>query len=346
VMTAACFLRKDSEVNPPAKGMALLIYGNQRLLIEDELKKLLDKITEKEEGGFNLDVFEAGMESLDDALQAAETLPFGSDKRYVVVKSAERLSAPEIKKLAGYLEDPAESAVVILAAVDVKPTSSLVKAVEKGGRVREVSKRRDQIPGWIRSRFKQRGMQVSGKAIAYLQEALGDDLMAIEGAVEKVSLYHEGEEAVELDDVVALVTPSAERSIFELVDRVALGDTDQALKLLRRLLQQGERTTYILNALARRMRMLLLFRALREEGRQEPDIMDYMKLPKNQAWMVGKKLKPQAARWKEEDLRKALALLVRVDVGIKTGELDEEFAVELAVSGLSGLAAGRTIPGI
>jgi len=323
----------------------LLIYGNQRLLVEDELKKVLAKITEKEDGGFNVDVFEGGSESIDDALLAAETLPFGSDKRYVVVKNAERLSAAEVKRLAGYLEDPAESSVMVLAAVDLKPTSSLVKAVEKGGRIREVSKRRDQIPGWIRSRFKERGMLVSGKAIAYLQEALGDDLIAIEGAVEKVSLYHEGDEAVELDDVVALVTPSAERSIFELVDRVALGDADQALKLLRRLLQQGERTTYILNALARRLRMLLLFRALREEGRQESDIVDYLKLPKNQAWMVGKKFKPQAARWKEETLRKALAFLVRVDVGIKTGELDEEFAAELAVSGLSGLAVGKATPG-
>lgn len=323
----------------------MLIYGNQRLLVEDELKKVLAKITEKEDGGFNVDVFEGGSESIDDALLAAETLPFGSDKRYVVVKNAERLSAAEVKRLAGYLEDPAESSVMVLAAVDLKPTSSLVKAVEKGGRIREVSKRRDQIPGWIRSRFKERGMLVSGKAIAYLQEALGDDLIAIEGAVEKVSLYHEGDEAVELDDVVALVTPSAERSIFELVDRVALGDADQALKLLRRLLQQGERTTYILNALARRLRMLLLFRALREEGRQESDIVDYLKLPKNQAWMVGKKFKPQAARWKEETLRKALAFLVRVDVGIKTGELDEEFAAELAVSGLSGLAVGKATPG-
>ena len=223
-----------------------------------------------------LEAFEAGLDSFEEALQAAETLPFGSDKRYVIVKEAQKLSAAEVKRLVRYLEDPAESSLLVLAAVELKPTSSLVKAVEKGGRVREVTKRRDQIPGWIRSRFKERGLQVSGKAISYLQEALGEDLMAIEGAVEKISLYHEGEEAVELDEVVLLVTPSAERSMFELVDRVALGDADQALKLLRRLLQQGERTTFILSALARRFRFLLLYRALREDGRQEADIIDYL----------------------------------------------------------------------
>ncbi|MDD5667552.1 MAG: DNA polymerase III subunit delta [Actinomycetota bacterium] len=331
-------------MSPPTAGAVLLIYGNHRLLVEDELKKVQSRIADAGEADFNLDVFEAGTGPIEDALQAAETLPFGSDRRYVIVKEAQNLGAAEVKKLARYLENPSDTSALILAAVDLKSNSSLVKVVEKGGRVREVNKRRDQVPGWIRGRFKERGLKVSGKAIAYLQEALGEDLMAIERAVEKVSLYHEGEEAVELDEVVSLVSPSAERSIFELVDRVALGDADQALKLLGRLQQQGERSTYILNALARRFRQLLLYRALREEGRREADIVDYLKLPGNQAWMVGKKLRPQASRLDEDTLRKALSLLVEVDMAIKTGEMEEEFAAQIAVSGLSSLVAGKTPP--
>ena len=328
----------------PAARAAYLIFGNQRLLVEEELKKVRDKVAQSGEAEFNLDVFEAGSDPMDAILQAAETLPFGSERRYVLVKEAQQLTAAEVKKLARYLEDPCETSTLILAAVDLKAASPLAKAVEKGGWVREVGKRGDQIPGWIRSRFKQRGMQVSGKAIAYLHEALGDDLLAIEGAVEKVGLYHEGEGAVDLDDVVPLVAPSAERSVFELVDRVALGDADQALKLLRRLLQQGERTTFILNALARRFRMLLLYLALREEGLREAEMTDRLGLARNQAWMVARKLRPQSARMGEGALRQALALLVEVETGLKTGALDEGFAAEAAVSGLSSLAAGREFP--
>ncbi len=332
-------------MGPQARKAVLLIHGNHRLLVEEELKKAQDKIAQKGDSDLNLESFEAGQDPIGDVLQAAETLPFGSDKRYVIVREAQRLTAAEVKQVARYLEDPAESSVLILAAVQLKSASSLVKMVQEKGRVREVTKRRDQIPGWIRSRFKARGLQVSGKAIAYLQDALGEDLIAIEGAVEKISLYHEEEGAVELDEVVFLVTPSAERSIYELVDRVALGDADQALKLLRRLLQQGERGIYILGALSRRFRMLLLYRALREDGRQDSDIVAYMHLPKNQAWMVSRKFKPEAARFDEEGLRQALSLLVKVDAGIKTGEIDEGFALELAVTGLSALAAGKTPQG-
>jgi len=333
-------------MNPATRSAVVLIYGNHRLLVEEEVKKAQAKIAEKGDIDLNLETFEAGVDPFEDALQAAETLPFGSDKRYVIVKEAQKLTAAEVKQLVRYMEDPAESSLLVLAAVELKPTSGLVKAVEKGGRVREVTKRRDQVPGWIRSRFKARNLRISGKAIAYLQEALGDDLMAIEGAVEKISLYHEGEEAVELEEVVLLVTPSAEKFMYELVDRVALGDADQALKLLRRLLQQGERTTYILSALARHFRLLLLYQALREDGRQEADIVAYMKLPKNRAWMVSKKFKPQAARFDEEKLGQALSLLVKVDTGIKTGEMDGDFALELAVTGLASISAGKTLLGV
>ncbi len=333
-------------MSPAGKSKVLLVHGKQRLLVEDEMKRVREKISEKVDLEFNLDIFEAGEDAVEDALQAAETLPMASDMRYVIIREAQKLTAAEVKTLGRYLEDPAESSTLILSAVELKANSSLLRVVEKGGRVKEVSKRKDQIPGWIRSRFKERGLKVSGKALAYLQDALGEDLMTIEGAVEKISLYHEGDETVDLDEVVPLVTPTAEKYIYELVDRVAVGDSDQALKLLQRLLQQGERATYILNALARRFRSLLLYRALKEDGRQDTEIVDYLKLPKNRAWMVSRKFRPQAAKLSEERLRQALSLLVRAEEGIKSGEMDEGFAVEFAITGLSALAAGKEPQGI
>jgi DNA polymerase-3 subunit delta len=324
-------------MSPTGKANVLLIHGSQRLLVEDELKKIRAKISEKVDVDFNLDIFDAGDDSLESALQAADTLPMASDRRYVIVRDAQKLTAAEVKRLGRYIENPAESSALILVAVALKSNAPLLRALEKGGRIKEVSKRRDQIPGWIRSRFKERGLKVSGKALAYLSDALGEDLLAIEGAVEKISLYHEGEGEVELDEVVLLVAASAERSIYELVDRVALGDADQSVKLLHRLLHQGERPIYILSALTRRFRSLLIYRALKEDGHQESEIVDYLRLPRNQTWMVSKRFKPQAAKLNEERLRKALSLLVRAETGIKTGEIEEDFAVELAVTGLTTL---------
>ena len=64
--------------------------------------------------------------------------------------------------------------------------------------------------------------------------------------------------------------------------------------------------------------------------------------------MVSRRFKPQAAKLGEERLRQALSLLVEVEQGMKSGEIDEGFAVELAITGLCTLAAGeepQAVPG-
>ena len=113
------------------KGKALLIYGDQALLVEEELKKVLARIGKEVDPEFNLDFFRAGEDRLEEALRAAETLPFASGWRYVVVKEAQRLTPAEIKSLVRYLEDPPESATLILVGVGLKDGSSLVKEVGK-----------------------------------------------------------------------------------------------------------------------------------------------------------------------------------------------------------------------
>ncbi|MDY6794188.1 MAG: DNA polymerase III subunit delta [Actinomycetota bacterium] len=325
-------------MSPIGGSPVLLVNSRHRLLVEEEFKVVKEKIAEKVDLDFNLDIFEAGEDPIDDILQSAETIPMASDKRYVIVKEAQKLSSSDIKKLGRYLEDPSESSLMIIFAIGLKKNSSLMRKVGEMGRIKGLEKRGDQIPGWLRSRFKEHGLEVTGKAIAYIHEALGDDLMALENAVEKISLYHDGDEPVDLDEVLSLVTPSAERPIFELVDRVALGDVDQSVKLLRRLLRQGEKPTYILYTLTRRFRRLVLYKALKEEGHHESEILRSLHI---QGWMLDKKLKPQALKLDEDKLRKALSLLVRVEWGIKSGQMDEIFAVEAAVSGLAVLAAER-----
>lgn len=324
-----------------AKEKALLIYGDQSLLVEEELKKVLARIGREVDPEFNLDFFRAGEEGLEEALRAAETLPFASGWRYVVVKEAQRLTPGEVKRLARFLDDPPESATLILVGVGLKDGSSLVKEVGKRGRVRKASISRREIPIWIKSRFEERGLRVNGRALSYLRESLGEDLMAIEAAVEKISLFHEGRGMVELDEVVALVSPSAERTVYELVDRVAVGDGDQAVKILRRLLQQGERAGNILYALEGHFLRLLFYRALRDEGRSDAEIAGRMKLTGSREWVIGGRLRPQSAVFDEERLCRALSLLIEAEYDMKTGRLGERDVLMRVTSGLAKLAASR-----
>lgn len=327
-------MKRGREMNPHSRGGVLLIHGDHLLLVEEELKRIVEEISKKVDLEFNLDVFRAGEDRLEDALQAAETIPFASGWRYVVVKEAQRLTPAEVKRLSRFMEDPPESSTVILAAVGLRADAPLMKAVRKAGREKKVQLSRSEIPVWIKKRFQSRGLKVDGKAVNYLREALGEDLMAIEGAVEKVSLFHQGGGKVELDEVVSLVSPTAESNVFELVDRVAVGDVDQALKIMRRLIKQGERPQAVLGFIARYLRQLLAYHALREERRPEGEMITYLGL-QGKEWLLGKRLRPHGARFGEERLRVSLSLIVGLETGIRSGRLDEEEALVMAVTAIA-----------
>lgn len=311
---------------------AILIHGEQPLLVEDELKKMLAKVSREEvDLEFNLDIFRMGEDALEDALTAAETLPFASGWRYVVIKEAQRLSPGEIKRLSAFLDRPPESAFIFILAVGLKKNSPLIREFRKKAAVKEAAIARREIPLWIKARFEERGLRVDGRAVPYLLDMLGDDLYAIEAAVEKIALFHQGDKAVELEEVVALVLLSAEKAVYELTDRVMVGDSDQALKILRRLLRQGEDPNHILYGLSRHFLRLLRYRALREEGMTEQEIARELKIPSGMEWTVGARLRPQAARLDEDGLREALSCLVGAERDLKTGRRGAEDVLVSAV---------------
>ncbi len=313
----------------------MLIHGDQPLLVEEELKKVLERAAREVELEFNLDVFRLGEDALQDALMAAETLPFGSGWRYVVVREAQKLTPAEIKALDRFLDDPPENAFLILVAVGLKRNSALLKVFRDKGKVREAVISRREIPIWIKGRFKARGLSIDGKALSHLQEMVGEDLMALESAVEKIALFHQGDRKVELDEVVALVSPSAERAVYELTERVMVGDADQALKILRRLLQQGEDPSHILYALSRHVLRLLRYRALREDGRTDHEIARLLNIPASMEWVVSSRLRPQSAGLGEGWFREAIGYLVAAERDLKTGLLEPVDALVRVVVGLT-----------
>ncbi len=314
------------------KARAVLILGEQPLLLEEELRKILERASRKDpELEFNLDVFRMGENDLEEALAAAETLPLAGRWRYVVVREAQRLGPGEVKRLSDYLDRPPESAVLIILAAGLKKNAPLVKTCREKATVREAVISRREIPLWVKSRFQARGLRVDGKAIPYLLEAVGEDLMALEAAVEKISLFHQGERPVELEEVVALVQPSGEKALYELTDRVAVEDADQALKILRRLLRQGEDPSRILHVLSRHYLRLLRYAALRADGLSDREVAAELKLPAGLEWTIGSRLRPQAARLGEAGLRRSLAVLVRAEMDLKTGRAEAEDALTQAV---------------
>ncbi len=322
------------------RSRVFLLYGDQPLLLEEELERLKKSWARRGDLSLNLQVFEAGETPLSEVLEAADVLPFGSERRYLVIRNAQALSPSEVKLLERYLDAPAEAAVLVFVAEGLKEGYPLLRAFQSRGLARKVERSKDKIPLWVKERFAERGLKVDGRAAVYMAEALGNDLKALEMAVEKVVQYHQGKESVGLEEVVDLVTPQEDFQVFEIVERVGVGDADGSLRVLRKWVAKGGNANHLLRSLTLHFRQLLLYHALSKEGHTDAEIIRQMELGR-QAWRLDRHIRRHASLWDGEATARALFHLASTEADLKTGRLDEKTAAEFAVMGLLSLRHRR-----
>ena len=86
-----------------------LFAGDESYLAESALHRLE---TSLKIDALNREVFYGAEASAVDIASAAQTMPFISDKRLVIVKDAQKLRSSEAAKLADFLENPREMVAV------------------------------------------------------------------------------------------------------------------------------------------------------------------------------------------------------------------------------------------
>ncbi|MEJ7871462.1 MAG: DNA polymerase III subunit delta, partial [Rubrobacteraceae bacterium] len=183
---------------------------------------------------------------------------------------------------------------------------------------------------WAVGYAKKQGLELPEDVAGELATRCSDEKLRVSREVEKLALYAHG--VATLDDVEALCPPDIQSNIFAFVDSLATGDRGKALELLEALLGTGEPELRIVYMIRRQFRLLARARALFEEGTPRPEIASTLKVPP----FVARKLEEQARKMGEEDLERALALILDLERGLKGGsELGDELQVELAVLDLS-----------
>lgn len=304
----------------------------------------------------NTATFEAARTTVDEVMAAGNTIPFLAAHRLVVIEGllggfekaddrrpggggggARRLNADEQSKwlaLAAYSGQMPPQTVIILVDDDVAATNALLKALKAASppaKVRDFPVPKGQgISEWIGRVAKERGIAIEPNAIAQLANVVGPNTELLARELEKLALYAEAR-PISRSDVDALSPHAREANVFALVDAVAEGRIEQALRLLRELLAGGATAPYINAMVVRQYRNMLLAKELsgsgaspQEIGRQIGVFADY----------AARRLLEQTSRYTPAGLDRAYRRLVAADASIKRGELDEEPALELMIAEL------------
>jgi DNA polymerase-3 subunit delta len=302
-----------------------LIYGDEELLLERAVRRLRERLSKVADLDFNFDVFDGESARVDEILAAANTLPFMSERRLVVVRDADRMPSAALNAFADYASNPSEQTVLVLVAKRIAKNTRLYKAIEKTGQAFEWAKpKRGEYPVEVTKMFAARGRKVSPDAAEVLVRAVGRDLRRLESEVEKIVAYCGDRTSLSAEDLEMVMAFVAPASVFDLTDALGARDCAIALRLVAVLAGQGE-SVHGLHAMAvRHVRSLLAARALLDRGMPTSALMRELAMPDWQA----RKVAQQAQRFATPELVGALAGLAAAEFEMKTSRSEPRLILE------------------
>lgn len=199
-------------------------------LVCDEIIKYALTDSERD---FNQTVFYGLDTDAGTVASECRSYPMMAERRLVVVKEAQSMKT--LEDLATYAADPMESTVLVIlmhgASADKR--RSLYKNVQKKGVVLISDALRDyEMPQWITSFYKSRGLDIEPAAAALLAEYAGTDMSRIMLETEKMQKnLPEGTVRVNAADIEKNVGISRQFSIFELTKALSYMKAEKALKI-------------------------------------------------------------------------------------------------------------------
>lgn len=199
-------------------------------LVCDEIIKYALTDSERD---FNQTVFYGLDTDAGTVASECRSYPVMAERRLVVLKEAQSMKT--LEDLATYASDPMESTVLVIlmhgASADKR--RALYKNVQKKGVVLVSDALRDyEMPQWITSFYKSRGLDIEPAAAALLAEYAGTDMSRIMLETEKMQKnLPEGTVRVNAADIEKNVGISRQFSIFELTKALSYMKAEKALKI-------------------------------------------------------------------------------------------------------------------
>jgi DNA polymerase III subunit delta len=229
---------------------------------------------------FDYSEFRAGEDSLDQILQAANTFPMMSPKRLVLVREADNLPDSDLDALLDSLDGLSSRSMLVFFAEEFDHRKRFYRALQDKYCVVEFPKLKDAaLEQWAASFIRKQGFRISTSAVKKIVALAGSDLQMLAAEMEKLLLYAGKEKDIIDDAVDNLISGSRQQGIFKLIDAVAQGDQNEALRALANLLGMGEPPLRIVTMMARHCRQVLITKDCIARGINAREIAGAAQIP-------------------------------------------------------------------
>jgi len=316
----------DKDISDGQLKQMYLLYGDEAFLKKRYRNKLRDAFL-PDGDTLNLSYFEGAGTSVRDIIDTAETLPFLSERRLIIVENSGffKTSKPE---LADYLKQAPETAAFIFVENEADKRGKLYKAVAAGGYAVEISAQTtDTLTKWVAVTLRNEGKTTDRRTVEYFIGKCGSDMSNLEMEMEKLFCYTMGRNRITIEDIDAVCVTRISNHIFDMVDAVSRMDRRKALSLYFDLLALKEPPARILYLISRQFRIMLQVADMSALGRNRDEIAKSAGIP---SFTISKYLK-SARNFTTARLREAMTECAELEEAVKTGRINDQLSVELLI---------------
>ena len=195
---------------------------------------IIENALNEVERDFNLTVFYGLETDMDAVVTAARRFPMMAERQVVVVKEAQMIKNTDA--LLYYLQMPQPTTVLVFAHKNgsLDKRKKVATELDKCGVVLDSKRMRDdQLPQFINSYLKEKGLVADAKSVLMIRESIGSDLARIAGEIDKLSIaLPQGVNVVSPELVEEHIGISKEYNNFELQNAIVNKDVYKANKII------------------------------------------------------------------------------------------------------------------
>ncbi|MCM2263715.1 MAG: DNA polymerase III subunit delta [Desulfuromonadales bacterium] len=294
----------------------LLLHGEEGYLVEQAARQVTAAVVAADSRDFNLTVVHGRDLKGNALIDQARTLPVFASRRLVVIRNVHEAQAEQLEAFSAYLDDPVPETFLLVTATTIDKRRKFFQKFAQVGEIIEFRRLyENQLPQFIRDRAREAGRTFTGPALKLFCRRVGNNLAEVVGELDKLASYVGDREFFEEDDVAAVVSDTRVESVFALTDALGTGELAVALRLLGRLLDDGQPALVILSMLTRHFRQLWKARELLAQGVPQKDLP--RRIGVNPYFLSG--LLVQARNCSDDQLREAFPKFLAVDLSLKSG---------------------------
>ena len=320
----------DAAIQQAKKAALLPVYlvtGAEQWLRDQVVAELRAAALGGGVAAFNEDRFTAGEVDVDRVVAAARTVPMMANRRFVLVRSAERWDAAgsddedsksesPLDRLMRYIAEPVDSTCLVIVAAKVDGRRKLAAVAKKKDFVvtcEPLDGRR--LSAWVVQQCKARGHAIDLDVASLLAELAGPEMAYLDDAVERLSLFVGGQAPITEHAVAECIARVRTADTWALVDAVGARDLGKGMSLLAEVYDPRDRGLPLLGAVAWSIRQLAKVQAALDAGMSNDEAAKVAGV--YPAFRV-RELADKLRSFRPRELERWLLVLAETDVALKS----------------------------